>query len=140
MASHLFIAAAAVTLLGASFATVEGTRSAQSIPAGQPGEAPAGNMCRVDVVRSGQPGTAGVTRAVETDGSCVCTVVTGEAARNGAAETIVATLLRDRSCNGAPPPGGEAAFAPAGVGVWPFIVAPAGAAGLAAAAGNDSAG
>lgn len=144
MSAHLLATFSAAALLGTAFATVDGKRSADALPAAQmphPIDAfPAGQACRIDVVRRAAAGTAQITRAVDTDGSCTCTVMTGPVEGNGAAEAVVAALLRDRSCDGAPPPGKEAAFAPAGVGVWPFIVAPAGAAGLAAAAGNDSAG
>lgn len=144
MSAHLLATFSAAALLGAAFATVDGTRSADALPSAQnphpAGIPPADKACRIDVVRSAAAGTAQVSRAQEADGSCTCTVMTGPVEGNGAAEAVVAALLRDRSCDGAPPPGKEAAFAPAGVGVWPFIVAPAGAAGLAAAAGNDSAG
>lgn len=103
-----------------------------------------GNKCRVDVIRNGTPGTADITRLVENDGTCVCTVTTGAANANGSAENIVTNLLRDRACDGAPAPGrpvSEAASAGGGSGVvLPVLIATVGAAGLAVAVGNDSKG
>ena len=103
-----------------------------------------GNKCRVDVIRSGTPGTADITRLVENDGTCVCTVTTGAANGNGSAEGIVTSLLRDRACDGAPAPGRVVADAAAAGGgsnvVLPVLIATVGAAGLAVAVGNDSKG
>jgi len=98
--------------------------------------------CRVEVVRSGTPGTANITRLLEADGSCVCTVTTGPSKGNGQAEELVGSLLRNRSCDGAPPPNqNPTAFAP-GANLLPLIAAPVGAAGAAAttAGGSDSPG
>ncbi|MFM5949905.1 MAG: hypothetical protein ACKOPM_11885 [Novosphingobium sp.] len=144
MTSQFIAAAASVALIGAGFASAEGTRSIEAIPAfnatlvANDGGGKA-DKCRVDVFRGGTAGTADIRRYVENNGTCVCTVTTGEKAANGNAEDIVDGLLRDRSCEGAPAPEGQPAqFAPAAVGVWPLVAAPAGAGGLAAAVGSDS--
>ncbi|HEX4848736.1 MAG TPA: hypothetical protein VFV30_11370 [Novosphingobium sp.] len=147
MTSQLFAAAASVALLGAGFASLDGTRSMESLPAVQTitadGVGGAAKKCRVDVVRAGTPGAADIVRDELTDGTCVCIITTGPANNNGAAESIVTNLLRDRTCEGAPPPAGK----PAAFVGTPFLipaivgtVGAAGAAGLAATAGNDSAG
>jgi hypothetical protein len=146
VSSQFIAAAASVALIGTGFATAEGTRSAEAIPAFNASlvaadGASGNNKCRVDVFRTGTAGTADIRRFSETDGTCVCIVTTGEKNVNGSAEEIVVNLVRDRSCDGAPPPEGQpAAFAPASVALWPFIAAPAGAGTLAVAAGNDSQG
>lgn len=150
MTTNLIAAAATVALLGAGFASTEGTRSAQALPMQQvslAAEAPAGgDKCRVDVVRTGVNGAADIARYVEKGGQCVCVVTTGAAAGNGNAEQIVVDLLRDRTCNGAPAPAGLEGQAAAGSGggsigvILPVVVTAVGATGLAAAAGNDSKG
>lgn len=108
MTSYLLTAAAAVSLLGAGFANAGETRSIEAMTGqvamfggGQAGDA-SGDKCRVDVIRSGAPGAADVSRQTFSDGSCVCTVTTGPNGTNGAAETVVANLLRDRECAGTP--------------------------------------
>lgn len=148
MTSQLIAAAASVALLGAGFSAVDGTRSGEALPMNSvsltQGDAAGGNRCRVDVIRSAPGGSADITRHVLTDGGCVCTVTTGPAGGNGGAEGIVANLLRDRTCDGAPAPGRTVAEAAAGGGgagmVIPVLVGAVGAAGLAVAVGNDSKG
>lgn len=145
MTSHLLLAAASVAMLGTGLASAQGTRSSESLPAQQTSlpvnQANVVHKCRVDVIRTGTAGVADVTRTAAQDGTCICTVTTGVVNVNGSAEQVVTDLLRDRTCDGAPPPAGTpAAFAPVGTALWPFIVGPAGAGGLAAAVGNDSQG
>lgn len=147
MTSHLLAAAAAVGLLGAGFANASETRSFEAMTGqaamfgnGEGGGA-AGDQCRVDVVRSGSPGTAGVTRQAFSDGSCVCTVTTGPASTNGSAETIVASLMRDRTCDGAASPGNEAAKAGGGGGgIIGALAGIVGVGGAVAASSSDSQG
>ena len=146
MTSQFTAAAASVALLGAGFSAVDGTRSAEALPMTSVSlnqglaDAPA----RVDVIRSGPSGTAKITRTVLTDGTTVCTVTTGPAGNNGAAEDIVKNLIRDKSCTGAPSPGRAVAEAATGGGgnsvVIPVLIGTVGAAGLAVAMGNDSKG
>jgi hypothetical protein len=146
--SNLLAAAAAVGLLSAGFANAGETRSFEAMTGqsamfgnGEGGGA-AGDKCRVDVVRTGSAGAADITRQSFSDGSCVCTITTGSADSNGSAEAIVTNLLRDRECEGAAAVGDEAAKAGGGGGG--VIGALAGVAGvgggIAAGAGNDSAG
>jgi hypothetical protein len=146
--SYLVAAAASVALLGAGFAGIEGTRSAEALPAFGTALASddggSGNRCRVDVIRTGISGVADITRTELTDGTCVCTVTTGPVNGNGAAEDVVTSLLRDRTCDGAPVPGRPVAEAAAGGGganvILPILITTVGAAGLAVAIGNDSKG
>jgi hypothetical protein len=104
--SHLLAAAAAVGLLGAGFANAGEIRSFEAMTgqvamfgSGEGGGA-AGDKCRVDVVRTGAPGSADIERQTFTDGSCVCTITTGPNGNNGSAEATVSNLLRDRECAG----------------------------------------
>ncbi len=150
MTSNLLAAAAAVGLLGAGLANAAETRSFEAMTgqvamfgAGEGGGA-AGDKCRVDVVRSGSPGSADIARQTFSDGSCVCTITTGAAGSNGSAETVVANLLRDRECEGAPTAGNEAADAASsggGVGGGAVIGVLFGVAalgvGVAAGGGNN---
>lgn len=150
MTSQFIAAAASVALLGAGFSSVDGTRSADSLPMGSAklaeGQAGGGGNARVDVIRTGPSGTAKITRTVMTDGTTVCTVTTGPAGNNGDAEDIVKGLLRDRACEGAPAPGRPIADAVTGASgggggvIIPALVATLGAAGLAVAMGSDSKG
>lgn len=153
MTSQIIAAIAAAGLLGAGVASATETRSYAALPsqtlmgaAGMSGGSDAGGECRVDVVRSDAPGTADVTRQVMNNGGCVCTISTGPSGNaNGSAEAIVAALLRDRSCDGAPAPnnsGGQAAGGSGGAAgtVLTVLVAAGGAAGLAIALGKDSKG
>jgi hypothetical protein len=145
--TYLLAAAAAVGLVGAGLANAGETRSFEAMTgqtamfgAGEAGGA-AGDMCRVDVVRSGSAGSADITRQIFSDGSCVCTITTGPAGNNGSAEDIVTGLLRDRKCEGAPTPDGEVAEAGGGIGTILGVVgATAGVGAGVGASGNDSAG
>lgn len=146
MTSHLLAAAASVALLGAGFTSVDGTRSASALPGAQTLAAADsaggnGNKCRVDVIRTGTAGVADVVRSADKSG-CVCTVTTGQASANGAAESVVTAVLSDRTCEGAPTTGQQVAKAASAGGgasfVLPVLVSTVGAAGLGVAAGNDS--
>ena len=99
-----------------------------------------GGKCRVDVVRTGTAGVADITRSELSDGTCVCTVTTGQPSVNGAAENVVTNLLRDRTCDGAPAPGREISQAAGGGSnaLIPVLITTVGAAGLAVAIANDS--
>lgn len=148
MTSQFIAAAASVALLGAGIAGVDGTRSAEALPAMKTtlaaGEGGSADRCRVDVIRTAPSGAADITRHVLNDGTCVCTITTGPSGNNGNAESIVTNLLRDRSCEGAPAPGrpvAEAATTGGGSNiVIPVVVGAVGAAGLAVAVGSDSKG
>ena len=154
MSSQIVAGIVAAGLVGAGVASASETRSVSALPsqslmAVDGAGAGAGGECRVDVVRSGAPGSADVTRQVFTNGSCVCTITTGPSGNaNGSAEAIVASLLRDRTCDGAPPAGemGTQASGAAGGGggtsgaVLTALVAAGGAAGLIVALGKDSKG
>ena len=156
MSSQIVAGIVAAGLVGAGVASASETRSVSALPSqslmavdGSGAGAGAGGECRVDVVRSGAPGSADVTRQVFTNGSCVCTITTGPSGNaNGSAEAIVGALLRDRTCDGAPPAGemGTQASAAAGGGggtsgaVLTALVAAGGAAGLIVALGKDSKG
>ncbi|MDE2436572.1 MAG: hypothetical protein KGM49_09955 [Sphingomonadales bacterium] len=98
-----------VGLVGAAVAGAADTRASDAIPGATStmGDSGSGNglpanACRVDVIRTGTPGSANVARQVLNNGRCVCIVTTGAAQSNGSAEAIVDALLRDRSCEGAP--------------------------------------
>ena len=156
MSSQITAAIAAFGLVGAGVASANETRSVSALPTqslmavdGIGAGAGAGGECRVDVIRSGTPGSADVTRQVFNNGSCVCTITTGPSGNaNGSAEAIVASLLRDRTCDGAPPAGnlGSQVSGAAGGGggtsgaVLTALVAAGGAAGLIIALGKDSKG
>ena len=156
MASQFLGILAAASLVSTGVVAASGTRSVDALPGvtnamggGQGGGA---DKCRVDVVRTGAPGAAQITRLANANGSCVCTITTGPAGdANGAAESLVTALLRDRECEGAPAPGdiGRAASGAAGGGggsgvLIGVLVAAGVAGGLAAggggAGGNDSPG
>ena len=154
MSSQITAAIVAFGLVGAGVASANETRSVSALPtqslmAVDGIGAGAGGECRVDVIRSGAPGSADVTRQVFNNGGCVCTITTGPSGNaNGSAEAIVASLLRDRTCDGAPPAGelGSQASGAAGGGggtsgaVLTALVAAGGAAGLIVALGKDSKG
>ena len=156
MSSQIVAGIVAAGLVGAGVASASETRSVSALPSqslmavdGSGAGAGAGGECRVDVVRSGAPGSADVTRQVFTNGSCVCTITTGPSGNaNGSAEAVVASLLRDRACDGAPAPanlGSQASGAAGGGGgtsgaVLTALVAAGGAAGLIVALGKDSKG
>lgn len=146
MTSQFLAAAASVALVGAGLADV-GTRSIEAMPSIQTafadGNGDGGDkLCRVDVIRSGTPGSADITRQELDSGQCVCIVTTGPASNNGSAEGIVTNLLRDRTCGDAPLAGkvvSEAATGGGGSGtVILTVLGVVGAAGLAVALGTDS--
>ena len=152
MSSQIIAAIVATGLVGAGVASASETRSVAALPVQFLMAADgigAGGECRVDVVRSGASGSADVTRQVYNNGSCVCTITTGPSGNaNGSAEAIVASLLRDRTCDGAPAPGnlGGQVSGVAGGGsgtssaVLTALIAAGGAAGLIVALGKDSKG
>lgn len=120
MTSQFLAAAASVALIGAGFTGV-GTRSIEAMPGLQSAFADGngdggGKACRVDVIRSGNPGVADIARQELDGGQCVCIVTTGPASSNGSAEDVVTNLLRDKTCDDAPLVGKEAAEAAAGGG------------------------
>jgi hypothetical protein len=133
--------------MGAGIASAAETRSFSALPTQllmAADGSDTGGECRVDVVRKGTPGSADITRQVMNNGSCVCTITTGPSgSSNGSAEAVVAALLRDRSCDGAPAPGnlgGEAAGGGSSGTVLTVLIGVGGAAGLAVALGNSSKG
>lgn len=156
MSTQVVAILAAAGLVGAGVAGAAETRAFSAIPAAvtmMSAGADAADKCRVDVIRSGTPGAADVTRQVLDNGNCVCIVTTGPVQTNGAAEEIVKALLRDRTCASAPlaavtgtNPGvggavSGAATTGGGMGaVLPVLIGGVGAAGLAVALGKDSKG
>lgn len=155
MSTQIVSALAAFGLIGAGVAGAAETRAMNAVPmmTSMAGAGQAANVCRVDVVRTGTPGAADVTRAVGADGACVCTVTTGPVPSNGSAEEIVKALLRERTCDAAPLTSstgansgvGEAVSTAATSGggsgaVIPVLVGAVGAAGLAVALSKDSKG
>jgi hypothetical protein len=112
------LASASLATTG-SFA-VSATRAADVLP-GAPSAFMAdgndgGEKCRVEVVRTASPGAADVTRSVLANNRCVCIITTGPKSNNGSAEAIVDELLKDRTCDGAPPAGNTGAGQTAGSG------------------------
>jgi hypothetical protein len=153
VASQLVALVASAGLVGAGLATAGQTRAFEALPALASATASAAGddqLCRVDVIRSGNAGSAVVNR-IEERNRCVCVVTTGPKDRNGSAEGIVEALLRDRTCDGAPAPapaavaetaasaGGGASGAIIGV-VLAVGVGVALTAGGGGGGGNDSAG
>ena len=151
MSSQIIAGIVAAGLVGAGVASANETRSVSALPSqslmavdGIGAGAGAGGECRVDVVRSGAPGSADVTRQVFNNGGCVCTITTGPSGNaNGSAEAIVGALLRDRTCDGAPAPGNTGVQAAGSGGSSSTLLiglagAVALAAGLAVATGKDS--
>lgn len=139
MSSQLTTATAVLALLGAGLASAEGTRSDSALPAAEAvpavETAPSAAKCRVEVVRTGAPGTAAITRLAEAGGGCACTVTTGPSGANGQAEDVVGALLQNATCDGAPAPGqNPPAFAP-GPNLLPLLAVPAAGAGAAVAGG-----
>ena len=148
MTSQLLAAAASVALVGAGVAGTSGVRSFEAMPsrtsAVADGEGQGGGSCRVDVVRTGTAGTVTSTRSVLNDGSCVCTVLTGQVPVNGNAEDVVTNILRDRTCPESPTVGEKVSDAATSGGVSgaviPVVAGVVGAAGLAVALGSASRG
>lgn len=125
MTSQFLTAAATIGLLGAGIAGSADTRSFQAMTPqasfAVEGDGVSGNMCRIDVVRTGAAGTAEISRRVLGDGSCVCVVTTGAAGTNGAAEEVVANLRRDQKCDGASVSNAEPAEAGGGAGIFGLV-------------------
>lgn len=154
MASQILGLLAAASLVSTGMVAASETRSADALPgvasamgAGEGGGQGGADKCRVDVRRTGAPGASQVTRQVFNNGGCVCTITTGPAGdANGAAESLVTALLRDRECEGAPAPGeiGQAASGAAGggggSGVLIGVLVAAGVAGGVAAGGGGGSG
>lgn len=150
MAGYLISALAAAGLASAGLAAAGGLRSADALPVILLADgASAASKCSVKVVRTGEAGTASIVRDQLADGSCTCVVTTGAASANGAAESVVSNLLRDRECTGAPSAeaaansaGGEVAGAAAGAAgpgaILPVLLGAGGAGGLGAALGSAS--
>lgn len=134
MAGYFITALAAAGLVTAGVAATGSIRSGDALPviALSAGAADAGK-CSVRVERTGTDGVANVFRADLADGSCVCVVRTGAASKNGAAETTVTDLVRDRQCQNAPALSAEeaASFGPA-PSILPVILGAGGAGGVAA--------
>lgn len=147
MSSQLVAGLAAVGMVVGGAAASAQVRSADLLPlvASLQG-APDGAKCAVNVVRSGTPGNAQITRATLADGSCVCTVTTGAAEVNGSAENVVTSLLRDRECTGAPGAANDLATKGAGPSaggsgaILPVVLGAVAAGGLAAGLGSASKG
>lgn len=148
MITQFLAATASVALIGAGAVAPSLSRSSGAMPMSQisvaDGEsAGSSDMCRVDVVRTGQSGTVTSTRTVLKDQSCVCTLITGQSDNNGNAEDVVNAMLRDRRCPDSPmvgTPVSEAAGTSHGGLVIPLLVGVVGAAGLAVALGSNSRG
>jgi len=145
--SQFLAAAASAALIGAGF-TGAGTRAIDAMPTmqtafadGAESSGGAGKVCRVDVIRSGNPGVADIARQELDGGKCICIVTTGPASSNGSAEDVVTNLLRDKTCGDAPLVGDTASEAAAGGGGGGLVytaVGVAAAAGLAAGLGGAS--
>ena len=123
MASQIIATIAAAALVAGGFVVGSETRSMGALPrstalvtAGA-ATAAASEKCVVDVVRTRAPGSSQIERDERPDGQCICRIFTGPSVSNGAAESVVAALLRDRECANAPvaaPADGAAAGAAAG--------------------------
>lgn len=132
MSTPFIATAASIALLGAGFAATEGTRSASVIPPAQI-----------------------VEESAMADGAANCTPAQGDPSASGEGTDAANAKADVNSCDKnqspdqsespqnasgqAPAPQAPTAFAPA-FPIAPFIAVPAGAAGLAVAAANDSAG
>jgi hypothetical protein len=137
MISQFLTAAAAIGLLGAGIASSGETRSFQALTASA--AAASANVCRVDVVRTGAAGSADITRQNLSDGSCVCTIVTGPAEANGSAEATVESLRRGATCEGSlPASGATQAAGNGGVIIGVGFAVTAVAVGALAGSGSDS--
>lgn len=141
MSTPFIVTAASIALLGAGFAATEGTRSAFAIPPAQ-------------IVDGSQIADGAANCAVEpSQGDTAASTDAGGANEGGAnlanagadAGSCEKSQSPDQSetaqnaSGQAPAVQTPTAFAP-GLPLAPFIAVPAGAAGLAAAAANDSAG
>jgi hypothetical protein len=150
--SQVIATIAAAALLAGGFAAGAETRSMGALPrstalvAAGAAAATATEKCIVDVVRNRSGGTSQIERAERPDGRCICRIFTGPSASNGAAETVVDALLRDRECANAPaaPVDGSTAAAGAtggglGGAVLPVVFG-VGAVGLGAGLAGSSKG
>lgn len=136
--SQIIAMLAAAGLMTAGVSAASGTRSSAALPVAMLAQGASGGSCSINVIRTGTPGTADVTRETLKDGSCVCNVTTGPSNINGSAESIVSSLLSDRECPGARAIGdlGETAGAAAGGNsgtVLAVLVGTVGAGGLVVA-------
>lgn len=149
MSSQVVALLASAGLVGAGLASAGQTRAFEALPVLTAAAASAAGddrLCRVDVIRTGDAGSAIVNRIDETN-RCVCVITTGPKDRNGSAENIVEALLRDRTCDGAPAAIAETAASSAG-GASGAIIGVVLAAGVGVAltagggggGGNDSGG
>ena len=148
MLSQILAAATSVALIGAGAVGSADIRASEAIPMAQ-SSVTDGNVgdgagsCRVDVVRSGEPGTVTSTRTVNS-GGCVCTLLTGPAQSNGNAEAVIADMVRDRNCPESPTVGSAVSEAATSGGgshvVIPVLLGIVGAAGLAVALSSNSRG
>lgn len=149
MGSQIVATLAAAALVTGGFAVGSETRSFGALPGASrvvisgAAAAAAGQKCLVQVVREGRPGSSDIVREELSNGTCVCRITTGPAANNGAAETVVTALLRDRECTSPPavvhrPEAGAAGGGMSGV-VLPVVFG-VGAIGLGAALGSSSKG
>lgn len=148
MTSQVIALLASAGLIGAGLASAGQTRAAQALPVLTASSVSAADdrLCRVDVIRSGEAGSAVVNR-IEEANRCVCVITTGPKDRNGSAEGIVEALLRDRTCDGAPAAVAETGASASG-GMSGAIIGVVLAAGVGVAltaggggdGGNDSAG
>ncbi|PLK27109.1 hypothetical protein [Novosphingobium sp. TH158] len=143
MTSQIFAALAAAGLVTAGVAASAETRAVSSLPLPVLAAGATGGQCTVNVIRTGTPGEANVTRQQLDDGSCVCNVLTGPSESNGNAEGIVRQLQQTRECADAPvgaEAGQAASSAGAGGGVLGILVGSVGAGGLVVAVSKKSPG
>ena len=143
MLTQIFAATASLALIGSGIVASSETRSAAAIPnaiaADQGGS---GGKCVVDVLRTASPNTAKVTREDLPDGTCRCEVIAGPAGNNGDAESLVQSVISDRTCQSSPAPAGteQANFVPGGGGgaILPVVLGVVGLTGIVTAVGNDT--
>lgn len=148
MTSGLFSTLAAAGILAVGASAAAGTISSNSLPpvavAAAAASEASGNLCRVEIARSGAPGSSEIVRQALPGGECVCYMTTGPTGNNGDAESIVDALLRDRQCTNAPlvdaPPPQFAPLVAAALGGGAIAggVGAAALGGLAAGLGSDS--
>lgn len=133
MTSQIIAMLAAAGLMTAGVSAASETRSSAALPVAMLAQGASGGSCTINVIRTGAPGTADVTRDMS-GGTCVCNVTTGPSDVNGSAESIVDTILNDRECLGARAVGniGEAAAGAGGNSgtVLAILVGTVGAGGL----------
>lgn len=139
MSTQLFAILASAGLATAGLAAASATRSADALPTGAVALAAddqgGGNRCRVEILRTGPGGTAATVRRELEGGECLCSMTTGPEGNNGSAENLVLALLRDRTCEGAPP---AAVDGGANGGLLGGLIGAAALGGLAAGLGGKS--